>query len=190
MSSKRKDSPYRSGRSSDWLKNEDRGCAGSGAGGGRGLGPPLTVPTRQHTREAALLTSACPPAIAYNRVGTGCRSPSAVPSSSNFPASHIGRPMFLPARPVSTVTKAYAASCGRPGRRSVQPRGSTRRRGLHKLVELGSACQPKIRRTRHVSIVKSWTGFLTLHASGRGISTIPEALTRGEEDDWGRRGRR
>src|SRR5436305_1804059 len=29
------------------------------------------------------------PAIAYSRVGTG-RTPSAVPSSSNFPASHLG----------------------------------------------------------------------------------------------------
>jgi hypothetical protein len=40
-------------------------------------------------REAALLTSACQPAIAYSRVGTG-RTPSAMPSSSNFPASHLG----------------------------------------------------------------------------------------------------
>jgi hypothetical protein len=40
-------------------------------------------------RSAALLTRACPPAIAYSRVDTG-RTPSAVPSSSNFPASHSG----------------------------------------------------------------------------------------------------
>jgi hypothetical protein len=40
-------------------------------------------------RSAALLTRACPPAIAYNRVDTG-RTPSAVPSSSNFLASHSG----------------------------------------------------------------------------------------------------
>jgi hypothetical protein len=40
-------------------------------------------------REVALLTSACWPAIAYSRVGTG-RTPSAVLSSSNFPASHLG----------------------------------------------------------------------------------------------------
>ena len=40
-------------------------------------------------RSAALLTRACPLAIAYNRVGTG-RNPSAVPSSSNFPASDLG----------------------------------------------------------------------------------------------------
>ena len=66
---------------------------------------------------------------------------------------------------------------------------STRRRGLHKL-ELGSACQPKIRRTGHVSIVKFWTGLLTLHASGRGISSISEAVTWEEEEDWGSRGRR
>jgi hypothetical protein len=39
--------------------------------------------------ETALLTSACRLAIAYNRVGTG-QTPSAVPSSSNFPASHLG----------------------------------------------------------------------------------------------------
>ena len=43
---------------------------------------------KRRQREAALLTSACPPAIAYSRVGTG--TPSAVPSSSNFPASHLG----------------------------------------------------------------------------------------------------
>ena len=36
-----------------------------------------------------LFTSACRPAIAYSRLGTG-RTPSAVPSSSNFPASHLG----------------------------------------------------------------------------------------------------
>jgi hypothetical protein len=40
-------------------------------------------------RSAALLTRACPLAIAYNRVGTG-QNPSAVPSSSNFPASDLG----------------------------------------------------------------------------------------------------
>ena len=40
-------------------------------------------------REVALLMSACWPAIAYSRVGTG-RTPSEVLSSSNFPASHLG----------------------------------------------------------------------------------------------------
>src|SRR5262249_34306805 len=30
----------------------------------------------------------------------------------------------------------------------------------------------KIQRTGRVSIIKSWTGSLTLHASGRGISSI------------------
>src|SRR6516165_11382050 len=39
-------------------------------------------------RPAALLTRACRPAIAYSRVDTG-RNPSAVPSSNNFPASHL-----------------------------------------------------------------------------------------------------
>ena len=34
------------------------------------------------------------PAIAYSRVGTG-RTPSAVPSSSNFPASHLGSELGL-----------------------------------------------------------------------------------------------
>ena len=43
---------------------------------------------RQH--EATLLTSACRPTIAYSSVGTG-PTPSAVPSSSNFPASHFPR---------------------------------------------------------------------------------------------------
>jgi len=76
----------------------------------------------------------------------------------------------LPARPVSTVTQAQAASRETPGRRSFQPRGSTRRHGLHNL-ELGSACQPKIQRAGRASIIKSLTGFLTLHASGRGISS-------------------
>jgi hypothetical protein len=36
--SKRKDSVYRSGRSPDWLKNEELGCAGGEAGGGGRLG--------------------------------------------------------------------------------------------------------------------------------------------------------
>jgi len=40
------------------------------------------------------LTSACGPAIAYNRRGTG-RTRSAVPSSSNFPASHLGSELGL-----------------------------------------------------------------------------------------------
>jgi hypothetical protein len=40
-------------------------------------------------RSAALLTRACPPAIAYSRVDTS-RTLSAVPSSSNFPASYSG----------------------------------------------------------------------------------------------------
>src|SRR6516225_10572601 len=80
-------------------QDEKSSVRGGHAGGGRGLGPPLTVPTRQHTREADLLTSACRPAIAYSRVDTG-RNPSAVPSSSKLPASPLA------ARPVSTVTQA------------------------------------------------------------------------------------
>jgi ATP dependent DNA ligase domain len=36
--SKRKDSPYCSGRSPDWLKDEEPGALGGEAGGGRGLG--------------------------------------------------------------------------------------------------------------------------------------------------------
>jgi hypothetical protein len=38
---------------------------------------------------AALFTRACPPAIVYSRVDTSL-IPSAMPSSSNFPASHSG----------------------------------------------------------------------------------------------------
>jgi ATP dependent DNA ligase domain len=36
--SKRKDSAYRSGRSPDWLKNEERGCTRREVGSGGGLG--------------------------------------------------------------------------------------------------------------------------------------------------------
>src|SRR5215468_11183345 len=36
----------------------------------------------------------CRPAIAYSRVDTG-RNPSAVPSNSNFPASHLGSQLSL-----------------------------------------------------------------------------------------------
>jgi hypothetical protein len=49
---------------------------------------------KRQQREATLLTNACRPAIAYSRVGTG-RTPSAVPSSSNFPASHLGSKLGL-----------------------------------------------------------------------------------------------
>jgi ATP-dependent DNA ligase len=37
--SKRKDSPYRSGRSPDWLKIKNLDAPGGEAGDGRGLGP-------------------------------------------------------------------------------------------------------------------------------------------------------
>jgi hypothetical protein len=53
---------------------------------------------RKRQREAALLTSACRPAIAYSRVSTG-RPPPAVPSSSNFPASYLGLEFGLIAQP-------------------------------------------------------------------------------------------
>src|SRR5262249_16421946 len=36
----------------------------------------------------------------------------------------------------------------------------------------GPHASQKIQRTGRVSIIKSWTGSLTLHASGRGISSI------------------
>jgi len=58
-----------------------------------------------------LLTSACRPAIAYSRVGTG--TPSAVPSSSNLPASHLGLALGLIARSY----QAFSSSpLGRPPR--------------------------------------------------------------------------
>src|SRR5262249_46934359 len=67
-------------------------------------------------REAALLTSACRPATAYSRVGTD-RTPSAVPSSSNFPASHLGSELGL-------IVQSYRAfsspPLGRPTRLSRQ----------------------------------------------------------------------
>src|SRR5215471_9986342 len=61
---------------------------------------------KRRQRGAALLTSACRPAIAYSRVGTG-RTPSAVPSSSNFPASHLGSKLGL-------VAQSYRASSSPP----------------------------------------------------------------------------
>ena len=70
-------------------QDEEPGVRGGDAGGGRGVGPEMTVP-----READLLTSACGPAIAYSRVDTG-RNPSAVPSSSKFPASHLDSELGL-----------------------------------------------------------------------------------------------
>src|SRR5262244_840452 len=54
------------------------------------------------------------PAIAYSRLGTG-RTPSAVPSSSNFPASHLGSELGL-------IVQSYRAfsspPLGRPTRLS------------------------------------------------------------------------
>jgi hypothetical protein len=58
--------------------------------------------------EAALLTSACPPAIAYSRVGTGW-IPSAVPSSSNFPASHLGSELGLIAQSYRAFSSPHSA---------------------------------------------------------------------------------
>jgi hypothetical protein len=63
-------------------------------------------------RSAALLTRACPPAIAYSRVDTG-RTPSAVPSSSNFPASHLGSQLGL----IAHSYRAFSSPpLGRPTR--------------------------------------------------------------------------
>src|SRR5262250_2706753 len=53
-----------------------------------------------------LFTSACRPAIAYSRVGTG-RTPSAVPSSSNFAASHSGSKLGL-------IAQSYRATSSPP----------------------------------------------------------------------------
>jgi hypothetical protein len=94
----------------------------------------------------------------------------------------------LPARPVSTVTQAQAASRETPGRRSFQPRGSTRRHGLHNL-ELGSACHPKIQRAGRASIIKSLTGFLTLHASPSILRQIDLRRNFGLETSGGGAGR-
>jgi hypothetical protein len=52
------------------------------------------------------LTSACRPTIAYSRVGTG-RTPSAVPSSSNFPACHLGLEPIL-------IAQSYRSSSSPP----------------------------------------------------------------------------
>jgi hypothetical protein len=69
-------------------------------------------PRRRRQREAALLTSACRPAIAYSRVGTG-RTLSAVPSSSNFPASHLGSKLGL----IAPSYRAFSSlPLGRPTR--------------------------------------------------------------------------
>jgi hypothetical protein len=67
-------------------------------------------------REAAL-TSACRPAIAYSRVDTGW-TPSAVPSSSNFPASHLGSTLGLIAQSYRTFSSPPLGDlrdCPRPG---------------------------------------------------------------------------
>jgi len=61
-----------------------------------------------------LFTSACRPAIAYSRLGTG-RTPSAVPSSSNFPASHLGSEL-------GPIAQSYRAFSSPPlGRGAPQP---------------------------------------------------------------------
>jgi hypothetical protein len=51
----------------------------------------------------------CRPAIAYSRVDTG-RTPSAVPSSSNFPASHLGSQLGL----IAQSYRAFSFSTTRP----------------------------------------------------------------------------
>ena len=48
----------------------------------------LEATTQMTAARGRFATNACRPAIAYSRVGTG-RTPSAVPSSSNFPASDL-----------------------------------------------------------------------------------------------------
>ena len=53
--------------------------------------------------------AASPPAIAYSRVNTGL-TPSAVPSSSNFPASHLGSELGLSAQSF----RAFFISATRP----------------------------------------------------------------------------
>src|SRR5262249_54342959 len=62
-----------------------------------------------------LFTSACRPAIAYSRLGTG-RTPSAMPSSSNFPASH------LRSSELGLIAQSYRAFSSPPlGRGAPQP---------------------------------------------------------------------
>jgi hypothetical protein len=59
------------------------------------------------------------PAIAYSRVGTG-RTPSAVPSSSNFPASRLGSELGL----IAQSCRAFSSPPrGRPTRLHVRPPG-------------------------------------------------------------------
>src|SRR5262249_36993067 len=54
----------------------------------------------------------CRPPIAYSRVDTG-RNPSAVPSSSNFPASHLGSQLGL----IAQSYRAFSSPpLGRPTR--------------------------------------------------------------------------
>jgi hypothetical protein len=55
--------------------------------------------------------AASPPAIAYSRVNTGL-TPSAVPSSSNFPASHLGSELGL----IAQSFRAFFISATRPTR--------------------------------------------------------------------------
>ena len=79
---------------------------------------------KRRQREAALLTNACRPAIAYSRGGTG-RTPSAVPSSSNFPASHFRSEFGL-------IAQSYRAFSSPPlGRPTRLPRQAIFRRRRH-----------------------------------------------------------
>ncbi len=69
---------------------------------------PLTINAGQYP----IISSACRPAIAYSRVGTG-RTLSAVPSSSNFPASHLGSKLGL----IAPSYRAFSSlPLGRPTR--------------------------------------------------------------------------
>jgi hypothetical protein len=61
------------------------------------------------SRPATLLTSACRPAIACSRVDRGL-TPSAVLSSSNFPAAHLGSELDL----IAQSYRAFFISATRP----------------------------------------------------------------------------
>ena len=72
---------------------------------------------RSQVTRASVLRTACRPAIAYSRVDTG-RNPSAVPSSSNFPASHLGSELGLIAqscRAFSSPPRGQSCTIARPG---------------------------------------------------------------------------
>jgi hypothetical protein len=69
-----------------------------------------TIPIVHPAAIDQVLTSACRPAIAYSRVGTG-RTPSAVPSSNNFPASHLGLALGLIAQSCRAFSSPPLGPC-------------------------------------------------------------------------------